>query len=244
MKRIVVVEDEELVRQGIVHAVDWESVDCQVVGEAANGLAGLAVIREKKPDLVVADIKMPVMDGIEMVRMLREEGIGSRVIFLTAYSDFSYAQHAVKLGAADYLLKPFRDGELEAAVKRALEAAPLPAPQALPEQDVRYSRYVSEAMRYIDEHYAEDIGLASVAEHLGLSESRLSHLFKDETGQTPGSYLIQTRIRAAMEMLKDCRSRVSEAAEKTGFRDIAHFSSTFKKIVGMSPSDYQRTASG
>jgi two-component system response regulator YesN len=99
-------------------------------------------------------------------------------------------------------------------------------------------------MRYIDEHYAEDIGLASVAEHLGLSESRLSHLFKDETGQTPGSYLIQTRIRAAMEMLKDCRSRVSEAAEKTGFRDIAHFSSTFKKIVGMSPSDYQRTASG
>ena len=244
MKRIVVVEDEELVRQGIVCAVDWESVDCQVGGEAANGLAGLAVIREKKPDLVVADIKMPVMDGIEMVRTLREEGIGSRVIFLTAYSDFSYAQHAVKLGAADYLLKPFRDGELEAAVKRALEAAPLPAPQALPEQAVRYSRYVSEAMRYIDAHYAEDIGLASVADHLGLSESRLSHLFKDETGQKPGSYLIQTRIRAAMEMLKDCRSRVSEAAEKTGFRDIAHFSSTFKKIVGMSPSDYQRTASG
>ena len=71
MKRIVVVEDEELVRQGIVHAVDWESVDCEVVGEAANGLAGLAVIREKRPDLVVADIKMPVMDGIELVRALR-----------------------------------------------------------------------------------------------------------------------------------------------------------------------------
>ena len=243
MRKIVVVEDEDLVRQGIVHAVDWESIGCRVVGEAPNGLAGLAVIRDKKPDLIVADIKMPVMDGIDMVRALREEGILSRVIFLTAYSDFSYAQHAVKLGAADYLLKPFRDGELEAAVKRALEASPSPVSRTAPEQEAKYSRYVTEAMNYIDTHYSEDIGLGTVADYLGLSESRLSHLFKDETGQSPGSYLIQTRIRAAMEMLKDCRSKVYEVAEQTGFRDIAHFSSTFKKIVGVSPSDYQRSAS-
>ena len=243
MKRIVVVEDEDLVRQGIVHAVDWDGIGCQVVGEASNGLAGLAVIRDKKPDLIVADIKMPMMDGIDMVRALRKDGIGCRVIFLTAYSDFSFAQHAVKLGAADYLLKPFRDGELEAAVKRALEASPSPVLQTVPEQDVKYSRYVLEAMKYIDTHYSEDIGLGTVADHLGLSESRLSHLFKDETGQSPGSYLIQTRIRAAMEMLKDCRSKVYEVAEQTGFRDIAHFSSTFKKIVGISPSDYQRSSS-
>ena len=243
MKRIVVVEDEELVRQGIVHAVDWESIDCEVVGEASNGLAGLAVIKERKPDLIVADIKMPVMDGIDMVRALREDGIVSRVIFLTAYSDFRYAQHAVKLGAADYLLKPFRDGELETAVKRALEASHAPIPQASAGQNVKYSRYVSEAMKYIESHFGEDISLSTVADHLGLSESRLSHLFKDETGQSPGSYLIQTRIKAAMEMLKDCRSKVYEVAEQTGFRDIAHFSSTFKRIVGVSPSDYQRSSS-
>ncbi|MBQ6371618.1 MAG: response regulator [Oscillospiraceae bacterium] len=241
MKKIVVVEDEELVRQGIVHAVDWESIDCEVVGEASNGLAGLAVIKERKPDLIVADIKMPVMDGIDMVRALREEGMVSRVIFLTAYSDFSYAQHAVKLGAADYLLKPFRDGELEAAVRRAFESSRVPAAQEAPEPSVKYSRYVTEAIRYIESHFSEDISLSAVADHLGLSESRLSHLFKEETGQSPGSYLIQTRIRAAMKMLGDCRSKVYEVAEQTGFRDIAHFSSTFKKIVGMSPSDYQRS---
>ena len=243
MKKIVVVEDEDLVRQGIVYAVDWESIDCEVVGEASNGLAGLALIKDRKPDLIVADIKMPVMDGIDMVRALRREGISSRVIFLTAYSDFSYAQHAVKLGAADYLLKPFRDGELEAAVKRILDAASSPVPHPSPEQDIKYSRYVTEAMKYIESHYSEDIGLSTVAAHLGLSESHLSHLFKNETGLSPGSYLIQTRIKAAMEMLKDCRSKVYEVAEKTGFRDIAHFSSTFKKIVGISPSDYQRSSS-
>ena len=243
MKKIVVVEDEDLVRQGIVYAVDWESIDCEVVGEASNGLAGLALIKDRKPDLIVADIKMPVMDGIDMVRALRREGISSRVIFLTAYSDFSYAQHAVKLGAADYLLKPFRDGELEAAVKRVLDAEPSPISQLSPEQEIKYSRYVTEAMKYIESHYSEDIGLSTVAAHLGLSESHLSHLFKNETGQSPGSYLIQTRIKAAMEMLKDCRSKVYEVAEQTGFRDIAHFSSTFKKIVGISPSDYQRSSS-
>ncbi len=243
MKRIVIVEDEDLVRQGIVHAVDWESIDCEVVGEASNGFAGLAVIKDRKPDLVVADIKMPVMDGIDMVRALRENGVICRVIFLTAYSDFSYAQHAVKLGAADYLLKPFRDGELEAAVKRALEASHAPVSHVSPVQTVKYSRYVSEAVKYIDSHFGEDINLSAVADHLGLSESHLSHLFKNETGQSPGSYLIQTRIKAAMEMLKDCRSKVYEVAEQTGFRDIAHFSSTFKRIVGMSPSDYQRSSS-
>lgn len=117
MKKVVVVEDEDLVRQGIVLAVDWQSVDCEVVGEAANGEDGLEVIRRSQPDIVVTDIKMPRMDGLEMLRKLREEGNEVSVILLTAYSDFTYAQSAVKLGAVDYLLKPFHDRELEEAME-------------------------------------------------------------------------------------------------------------------------------
>ena len=118
MLKVVVVEDEELVRKGIVLAVDWASVGCAVVGEAANGQEGLEVIARYRPDLIVTDIKMPRLDGLEMVRQLRAQGTRAYVILLTAYSDFSYAQAAVKLGAVDYLLKPFRDGELEAVVER------------------------------------------------------------------------------------------------------------------------------
>lgn len=121
MLKVVVIEDEELVRRGIVMAVDWASVDCKVVGEASNGEAGLEEIRRLRPDIVVTDIRMPRMDGLEMLRRLREEGCGVSVILLTAYSDFSYAQAALKLGAVDYLLKPFHDGELEAAVQRIAE---------------------------------------------------------------------------------------------------------------------------
>ena len=116
MLKVVVIEDEELVRRGIVMAVDWASVDCEVVGEASNGEAGLELIARERPDIVVTDIRMPRMDGLEMLRRLREEGCGASVILLTAYSDFTYAQSALKLGAVDYLLKPFHDGELEAAV--------------------------------------------------------------------------------------------------------------------------------
>ena len=97
MLKVVVIEDEELVRRGIVMAVDWASVDCEVVGEASNGEAGLEEIRRLRPDIVVTDIRMPRMDGLEMLRRLREEGCGVSVILLTAYSDFSYAQAALKL---------------------------------------------------------------------------------------------------------------------------------------------------
>ena len=123
MLKVVVIEDEELVRRGIVMAVDWASVDCEGVGEASNGEAGLELIARERPDIVVTDIRMPRMDGLEMLRRLREEGCGASVILLTAYSDFTYAQSALKLGAVDYLLKPFHDGELEAAVQRSPAAA-------------------------------------------------------------------------------------------------------------------------
>ena len=103
MKRVVVVEDEALVRRGIVLTVDWAGVDCTVVGEATNGEEGLELVRRHRPDIIVTDIKMPRMDGIEMLRQLRAEGSDAAVILLPAYSDFTYAQAAVKLGAVDYL---------------------------------------------------------------------------------------------------------------------------------------------
>jgi len=240
MRKVVVVEDEDLVRRGIVLAVDWQSVDCAVVGEAANGEEGLRLIRERKPDLIVTDIKMPRMDGIEMLRQLRREGNNAAVILLTAYSDFSYAQAAVKLGAVDYLLKPFHDGELEEAVARLSPGSAGTVPEPAPVAGGK-SKYVMETLRYVSEHYAEpDMGLSQVAGSLGISEGHLSHVFKKETGRTLGSYITDYRIHRAMELLKDCRSKVYEVAEQVGYRDITYFSATFKRAVGVSPSEYQK----
>ncbi|MGN1170829.1 MAG: response regulator, partial [Lachnospiraceae bacterium] len=91
MFKILVVDDESLVRRGIVMETDWNALDCMVVAEASNGEEGLEAARRYRPDLIICDIRMPKMDGIEMLTRLREEGNEAHVIFLTAYSDFSYA---------------------------------------------------------------------------------------------------------------------------------------------------------
>lgn len=242
MRRVVVVEDEELVRRGIVEAVDWSGVDCAVVGEAADGAQGLEVIRRERPELVVTDIRMPRMDGIEMLRQLRSEGNQAAVILLTAYSDFTYAQAAVKLGAVDYLLKPFHDGELEEAVERLGGRGGQEADRGEPGTPAgAKSRYVVGTLRYIWEHYAEpDLSIAQVAEAMGLSEGHLSHVFKRETGKTLGSYITEYRIQRARELLRDHRNKVYEVAEMVGYRDITYFSATFKRVTGMTPSEVQR----
>ena len=213
-----------------------------VVGEATNGEEGIAAVERYNPNLIITDIRMPKLDGIEMLRRLREEGNRAHVVFLTAYSDFSYAQSALKLGAADYLLKPFRDQDLMSAIARVREkegaAQPAEDTLLLPKGDK--SKYVLQTLNYIAEHYADtDINIASIARHIGISEGHLSHVFKKETNYTALGYLTQYRIHTARKLLRDCRYKVYEVAEMVGYRDVAYFGSTFKKLTGMSPSEYQ-----
>ena len=250
MLKVLVVEDEELIRKGIVLSLDWAALDCVVVAEASNGEEALEAVERYDPSLIITDLKMPRMDGLEMLRRLRERGSDAYVIILTAYDSFEYARSALRLGAVDYLLKPFHDGDLERAVeslRRRLEPAdgteerlspPLPG---LKKGDK--SKYVLQAMDYIGAHYNDpSISVGSIAQHLGLSEGHLSHLFKKETDYTLLNYLTRYRIHKAMELLRDCRARVYEVAEQVGYRDITYFSTTFKKLVGMSPSEYQDTS--
>ncbi len=247
MLKVLVVEDEEMIRKGIVLAVDWAALGCVVVGEAANGEEGLAAVERLSPSLIITDLKMPKMDGLEMLRRLREAGNESYVIILTAYDSFTYAQSALRLGAVDFLLKPFHDGELEQAVtalRKRLEARDESGEGLQPLlpglKKGSKSKYVLEAMDYIGRHYNDPaISVGSIAESLGISESHLSHLFRRETDYTILNYLTRCRIHRAMELLRDCRCKVYQVAQEVGYRDITYFSATFKKLTGLSPSEYQ-----
>ena len=246
MLKVLVVEDEEMIRKGIVLAVDWAALDCVVVGECADGAAALEAVERYDPSLIITDLKMPRMDGLEMLRRLREMGNNAYVIILTAYDSFAYAQQALRLGAVDFLLKPFHDGELEAAVtalRRRTEGGGAVEPPALPGlKKGDKSKYVLQAMEYSGAHYDDqNISMGVIAQHLGLSESHLSHLFRKETDYTLMNYLTRYRVHKAMELLRDCRLKVYEVAERVGYRDIAYFSATFKKVAGMSPSEFQDT---
>ena len=304
MIKVIVVDDERFVRMGIVGETDWKTLGCEVVGEAENGLEALDLVHEKDPDLMICDIRMPKMNGLEMLKKLREEGNPVQVIFLTAYSEFSYAREALKLYAFDYLLKPFEDGELEDAILRAKErieteraerrpaasgsgvleggpvsrgsgkmcesggktdetgadtergvpkedmstdsygqAADVPAFRILlpfDENTAGLTGYVRDAVLYAVAHYGENsVNVAKIANAVGISEGHLSHCFKKETGYTVMGWLTRYRMKKAAELLADHRNKVYEVAEMVGYKDIAYFSNTFKKIAGVAPSEVQ-----
>ena len=249
MLKVLVVEDEEMIRKGIVLAVDWAALDCVVVGEAADGAAALDAVERYDPSLIITDLKMPRMDGIQMLQQLRARGNNAYVIILTAYDSFSYAQSALRLGVSDYLLKPLKDGELEAAVRHIQGQEEARETKEAEEQDmpvIRLSsvkntknKYVEQAVQQIREHYQEDINISTVAGELEISEGYLSRVFKKETDYTFTSYLTLYRMKKAMTLLKDCRVKVYEVAEQVGYSDTAYFSAQFKKVTGISPSEYQ-----
>ena len=118
MIRMVVVEDESFERNSIINYVDWDIISVEVVGEAANGAQGLSVVMDLKPDIVLTDVKMPVMEGIEMSRRIRNELPETKIIFMSSYDDFEYARQAIDLNISAYLMKPVKEGELLRVVKR------------------------------------------------------------------------------------------------------------------------------
>ena len=221
MYKLLVADDEMFVRKGIVCETDWKSLGFGDILEASNGREALELIRSEKPDLVISDIRMPKMSGIEMLKVMREEKNDTPVIFLTAYSEFERAREKI-----------LRSREKKEENENSL----LPFDENSP----GLSGYVREAVRYMAVHYGEsEITVAQIAEAVGISEGHLSHCFKKETGYTVMAWLTRYRIQSAMKLLSDCRNKVYEAANQVGYRDIAYFSSTFKKVTGITPSEYQ-----
>ena len=249
MTSVLIVDDEKYVRMGIISETDWSLIGCEVVGEASNGLEALEKAETLRPDLIISDIRMPKMDGIEFSTKYLEKHPDTKIIFLTAYNDFEYARQAIRIGISDYLLKPFQDGELEASIQRLLhvnnttmseitalenELVPLK-----PKSEIS-NKCVQNAIEYIEKHFRDtDFSIGKLAESMGVSEGHISRLFKTEAGISINNYLTRYRIRKAMDYLKDVSIKVYEVADMIGYQDIAYFSNTFKKLVGKSPSDYQ-----
>ena len=122
MYRVLLVEDEEIIRKGIRYSVPWEEYGCSVVAEAENGAVGEEKIAELRPDIVITDITMPVKSGLEMIADTREE-YKYIAIILTGYSEFEYAQQAIRNGVSDYVLKPLDMDEMGAALEKAVRLA-------------------------------------------------------------------------------------------------------------------------
>jgi len=244
MLKVLLVEDEDLIRRGLRFQMDWTAVGCVVADEACSGEEGLEKIGLVHPDIVVTDVRMQNMDGLEMLKRGLELCAFDAII-ISGYSEFDYAQQAIRLGVVEYLLKPVDFHELQTSIRKivarrrqeSLSQRPPDAPLA-PDVDplTLTNRYAAEMLRYIQEHYAERISLTDLSQTLNVSCTHLNAKFKAELGYTFHDFLNYYRITRAVELQKQGGLKLYEIAEKVGFSDYKYFNKVYKKYVGYPPN--------
>lgn len=240
--KVVLVDDEALIVEGLCRVVDWAGHNCQVAATACDALSGAQAIRLHRPDILFTDIKMPGEDGLTMLAGLKGEFPRMQIAVLTGYRDFEYAQRAIRLGVARFLLKPSKMDELEEALAfmtGMLDRLP-PAEKAEDTANTAANSFiVRQARAYIAQHSGSKLSLQDVADHCFISQWHLSKLLNKHLGQTFYDLLNAERMQRAKELLEDPALRISEIAERVGYADTAHFSRVFKKLEGMSPGEWR-----
>lgn len=249
MYRVVVIEDEEAIRKGIIMSIDFSALNCILIGEAGNGVEGIKLIQEKKPDIVITDVTMPLMSGIEMIEQTLEYNYTS--IIISGYDEFSYAKKAIKLGVCDYLMKPIDKEELNNVIQSIVSGFDLSSKISgllkekkqiehiqLLETLNKEDHLVDKIMEYINLHYSEKIFLSDIADVLNYSESLLSKRFRRVTQMTFNEYLNRFRIQKSIEYMKKGTYGLTEISDICGFSDYKYFSTVFKKYTGYTPSQF------
>lgn len=243
MYRVVLIDDENIIVEGLRRVVSWSDYNCQVVGTAFDALSGAEMVRKLRPHILFTDIRMPGEDGLKMLAGLRSEFPDMQVVVLTGYRDFSYAQEAIRLGVIRFLLKPSKMDEINEALQtmvQRLDRLQLENPAEEQSQNAG-SFIVNQACSFMEEHYSEKLTLQIVADYCYVSQWHLSKLLNRHAGKSFYDILNSIRIQKAKEFLSDPRLKIGEISEMVGYADTAHFARTFKKLEGMSANEYRNT---
>jgi two-component system, response regulator YesN len=263
MYRMILAEDEELVRRAILATMDWEANGFSLVAAAKDGAEALSLVCTTRPDLVVTDLRMPAIDGISLIKMVKAELPDDECplfIVLTAHGDFECARAALKLDVIDFLLKPLDDAELLSSLVKARTLLERKSRanrlESLAEMDSAFRNfasakvppprdpqdaYVDRAAEEIKTRFVSDITVEEVALTLSISPGYLARVFKKRTGQTFYDYLTFTRMREAMELLRDPTIRIQDVADRVGYADQRNFSQRFRAVVGCTPSEFRQS---
>ena len=241
MYRVVLIDDENIIVEGLRRVVKWADYGCEVVGTACNAAEGAELIRKFHPHILFTDIRMPGRDGLTMVAGLRSEFPDMQVAVLTGYRDFSYAQEAIKLGVARFLLKPSKREEINEALQAMTEKLAKLPPEQEEEDHSAGSFIVNQAVSYMESAYQQKLTLQEVADRCYVSQWHLSKLLNRYAEKSFYDILNSIRIQKAKELLTDPRLKIGDISEMVGYADTAHFARTFKKFEGMSANEYRNT---
>ena len=238
--RVLLVDDEIMIREGFKQLFDWEAHDCQVVDEAADGMEALSKIDALKPDIVIMDINIPIMNGLKVIQLSRVKHPDIAFVIVSGYDDFSYCQQALRMQITDYILKPVNYEEFGSCIDNLKISLFERRVAGITEPQAQEERTITGITRYVQEHMSEDVSLGVLAEEFHLNPQYISQLFKSEIGVGFLAYLTGIRMERAKKLLLTTDLPVADVAEQSGYGDYRVFTKVFKKNEGVTPSQYRR----
>jgi len=252
MVSVLIVDDHKHLVESLLTCVPWEEAGVTGVHGAYSGVEALEALQAKDIGILVTDIRMPGMSGLELIERARAGRPELHCILLTGHAEFEYARKAIELQTFRYLMKPVRTNELVETVRMltagsraseaepdAAEAAPAELPGDPPEAKDYRSKTVEAVHEFVRERLGTDVTLTAIAERVHLHPVYLSKLYKETTGTKLSDYILNARIEKAKELLAHSMMKIYEISEAVGYRSTQHFISEFKKAVGMTPKAYQ-----
>lgn len=256
MLKVLLVDDEDIIREGLKMSVNWQKAGCVICGEATDGQDAVQKIEALKPDVVLLDINMPLMSGLDVLKYFDGNTLGFLTIIISGYNEFNQAKQAMKYGVTDYLLKPLDHDELSDVLQRCQ------ARRTLQKQYETFNKTIQEVSQrelllfnqaekttirsksvlalitLIEEHYAEKITVTDVVEQVNRSKTHLNKRFKEMTGYTFNDYLNRYRISQAIIRLEKDDAKISTIALDVGFSNYRYFIDIFKKYTHLLPSEF------
>lgn len=244
MYKVIIVDDEKNIRERMAKFLPWDEFDFEVVGTAKDGLAALDLVKSFEPDLVLSDIKMPNIDGIQLAEQLNRHYPDIVTVFISSYNEFELAQKAIHFNVKGYLLKPVMKNDFRELMSNLSKQNLFRLSEEVPKIKVHSpenaSNYMEKAKKYLFENYAENITLKDVADELFIHEAYFSKLFNQEIGEGFNAFVNGIRIERAKEQLKYSNKQLKDISNEVGFRSSSYFNRVFKQNVGMSPMTFRK----
>lgn len=207
MWKIAIIDDERQVLKGMKRAIPWDELRAEWVGEALNGEDGLEMIRLTRPDIVITDLYMPVMSGLDMMEQLRKEGFQGKIIIFSGYSDFEHARQALRFQVSDYVSKPISLPTLKSILGKVIQ-------ELEEEEEKRVRQWELESKMTLYEPFVEKEWVRSAA------VGTLDHAYKNST-RLPPSYLFweeRKHVTVGIELIRDERARCLSVSDWNLFR--------------------------
>jgi len=256
MVKLLIADDESLIREGIQKLIDFESLGIDEVYEASNGKRAIEIFEDLMPEIVLLDINMPIFNGLEVAKRIKQKAPDTKIAIITGYDYFDYAVTALKIGVEDYILKPISRQDVQDVLNKLITSYKTVLEQREIQEAVASiltdstnnegdrgndASYKAIILDYLSEHaFDASFSLTELAEHIGLNPNYLSSVFKSNFGIAFQDYVMNMRLERAKILLLSTEMRNYEIADAIGMEDVNYFGVRFKNKFGVSPKQYKQ----